>query len=138
MLIHRSALNMLEKITTDDTRYALQCVHVRADGLVEATDGHILLRVTGAARDAAEYPACGDLDVGEAGGERRHVALAERIVSPRGDARLGRRGRAGAGERGAAEGDDGEPAIDQGDHWMASPCVALKLSSNAHGRSGSR
>jgi hypothetical protein len=58
MLLRHTALKTALLATTADvTRYALNAVHVRPDGVVEATDGHILVRCTDTApMDPADFP----------------------------------------------------------------------------------
>jgi hypothetical protein len=58
MLLRSTALKTaLLATTADDTRYCLNAVHVRPDGVVEATDGHILVRCTDTApMDPADFP----------------------------------------------------------------------------------
>ena len=57
MLLHRSILALRRLASDDPARPALNALHVMPDGSAEATDGHVLLRVTPApAPDAADWP----------------------------------------------------------------------------------
>lgn len=59
MVIRREAWLAAKAITTsDDTRYALHAIQVQPTGTLEATDGHIAIRVTDKARIAdGDFPA---------------------------------------------------------------------------------
>lgn len=62
MLIHRDVFeSVLPATTTEDTRYYLAHVHVRPDGTVEATDGHIALiaKAAESATPDADFPSQG-------------------------------------------------------------------------------
>ena len=68
MLVHRTALTVCGAVAEPDVnRPALGCVHVRADGTVEATNGAILLQVKNASWPAEEYPKIDGLEVGAPG-----------------------------------------------------------------------